>query len=489
MLKSLQTKLKTETLIELLLVALVILATFIVHLFDAADIVKINRLNGIPTTYGFLLAPAAFKYAVTFVCYLLLCAYVAPEFKKPEGQSARPAVLVYALIAVSLLLNLISIYFGALLALRLWIILFTRTNRSATNALNYESGLLTASWIFLTVASVFVDINTVIRVFILLVIPACIIVYLYAMYRILPRNQHKKWLFLNYFIRIMPCIALSTLVTILTVAQLKEHNYPYSLNEAFRLDLLNFKVQGNDIEALLVICLLTHLLFVIPFAWSNFKSRNRKLDQQINELKTELGQTDANLNFLKSQINPHFLFNALNTLYGTALQENAERTGEGIQKLGDMMRLMLQENMKDKIALTMDIDYLNNYILLQKLRTATSANVVIEAEISNDNPDLLIAPMLLIPFVENAFKHGISLINPSFIKMKLVTSGNTLYFDVHNSIHLKSDNDPEKGQSGIGLENVKQRLNLLYNNKHELIIRETAKDFFVHLTLQLEDAV
>ena len=94
--------------------------------------------------------------------------------------------------------------------------------------------------------------------------------------------------------------------------------------------------------------------------------------------------------------------------------------------------------------------------------------------------------MLLIPFVENAFKHGISQLNPSHIKVTLQTSGNTLYFDVHNSIHIRNDNDPERGQSGIGLENVKQRLTLLYPGRHELIIRKNAKEFFIHLTIQLD---
>ncbi|HEX8314206.1 MAG TPA: histidine kinase, partial [Flavisolibacter sp.] len=96
-----------------------------------------------------------------------------------------------------------------------------------------------------------------------------------------------------------------------------------------------------------------------------------------------------------------------------------------------------------------------------------------------------IAPMLLIPFVENAFKHGISFRESSHIKITLEIKDNTLYFDVFNNKHLKQESDPEKNKSGIGLNNVKQRLKLLYPGKHELIIRETGKDFFVHLTIGL----
>ena len=93
--------------------------------------------------------------------------------------------------------------------------------------------------------------------------------------------------------------------------------------------------------------------------------------------------------------------------------------------------------------------------------------------------------MLLIPFVENAFKHGISFREPSHIKITFQIKDNTVYFDVFNLKHSRHDNDPEKNKSGIGLENVKQRLQLLYPEKHELIIRDTEKEFYVHLTIQL----
>jgi two-component system, LytTR family, sensor kinase len=96
-----------------------------------------------------------------------------------------------------------------------------------------------------------------------------------------------------------------------------------------------------------------------------------------------------------------------------------------------------------------------------------------------------IAPMLLIPFVENAFKHGISFREPSHIKVILEIKDKSLYLDVYNSKHIRHHSDPEKDKSGIGLENVKQRLKLLYPNRHELIIRDSAQEFFIHLTIQL----
>ncbi|MEH3111852.1 sensor histidine kinase [Pedobacter terrae] len=249
--------------------------------------------------------------------------------------------------------------------------------------------------------------------------------------------------------------------------------------------LIPFMRNGEIVPITLVLNIICLICITTPSAWYIYKHKFEKLSE-IQMLKTELGKSDANLNFLKSQINPHFLFNALNTLFGTALQENAERTGEGIQKLGDMMRFMLHENTQDKISLTREVEYLNNYIDLQKLRTSRSADIRIDTHIEEQLNNLQITPMLLIPFIENAFKHGISLQQPSYIKITLQTKEHTLYFDVSNSIYIKADNDPEKLKSGIGLENVKQRLSLLYYGKHELIIRESANEFFVHLTLKLD---
>jgi two-component system LytT family sensor kinase len=225
-----------------------------------------------------------------------------------------------------------------------------------------------------------------------------------------------------------------------------------------------------------------------PVYWLMFQ-RSLKTRQQLTSLQTALGSSSANLDFLRSQINPHFLFNALNTLYGTALQESAERTGEGIQRLGDMMRFMLRENIQDKILLAREIEYLRNYVALQTLRIQSSPDIVISQHIDDDPSDLYIAPMLLIPFVENSFKHGISLRKPSQVVISLQVRGGTLYFDVRNTVHEKQDHDIEADKNGIGLENVRLRLQLLYPNNHELVVRQTAFEFFVHLTVQLNEKV
>lgn len=229
-----------------------------------------------------------------------------------------------------------------------------------------------------------------------------------------------------------------------------------------------------------------HLFLTAPLSWLLYRRRWRRY-QALTGLQQELGHSAASLDLLRSQINPHFLFNALNTLYGTALQENGERTAHGIQLLGDMMRFMLHENHQPLIPLAREIEYLGNYVELQTLRTATSPDIRITTSLSEVPATDQIAPMLLIPFVENAFKHGISLQHPSWIKVTLHVDKHTLYFDVYNSVHARPAPglpDPDEA-SGIGLSNVRQRLQLLYPERHELIIRRSLDEYFVHLTLQL----
>lgn len=226
------------------------------------------------------------------------------------------------------------------------------------------------------------------------------------------------------------------------------------------------------------------LLFIItPFCRVLYQQRKDKI-LQLKGLENKLAKSGADLQFLRSQINPHFLFNALNTLYGTALKEGSDQTAEGIQKLGDMMRFMLHENNLDFIPMDKEIDYLKNYIVLQKLRTQSSPGIIITDNIEESDCSQTIAPMLLIPFVENAFKHGISLQEKSWINIELYCSVEKISFEVRNSIHRFSGNDPEKNNTGIGLENVTERLKLLYPNRHEISIRNDNNEFIVHLVIK-----
>lgn len=225
------------------------------------------------------------------------------------------------------------------------------------------------------------------------------------------------------------------------------------------------------------------LLFGLPLSWLLYRYKV-KADKAISLLKTELGQSNAHFDFLRSQINPHFLFNSLNTIYGLALQENAVQTSSAVEKLSGMMRFMLRENMEAWIPLNREIEYLQNYISLQQLRIGNHPSVKMDVYIDDAEAAGQIAPMLLIPFVENAFKHGISYKEPSYIRISLQVRNGQIEFDVANSKHERSGSDAAReDEGGIGIENSRQRLKLLYGEKHELMIRESVRDYFVHLNL------
>lgn len=225
------------------------------------------------------------------------------------------------------------------------------------------------------------------------------------------------------------------------------------------------------------------LLFaVVPLSWLLYQQRKNQI-LQLQGMETALDRSDANLQLLRSQINPHFLFNALNTLYATALQHDSERTAEGIQQLGDMMRFMLEDNTKEFISMEKEIDYLKNYISLQKLRILSSPNIRIEDNLDEVRCSQLVAPMLFIPFVENAFKHGISPRENSWIIINMECTNENIRLEIRNSIHRRVD--METGRTGIGLQNVKGRLNGIYPRQHKLEIQEKDGEFIVwlHLTI------
>lgn len=227
------------------------------------------------------------------------------------------------------------------------------------------------------------------------------------------------------------------------------------------------------------------VFFVVPISWLDFKQETDKI-LKLRGLEKALTTSKADLQLLRMQINPHFLFNVLNTIYGTALIEGAHRTAESTQKLGEMMRFMIHENTRDYIDLDKEVAYLRNYIDIQKLRIQLSPDICIEDRIDYESSTLQIVPMLLIPLVENAFKHGIDLNEKSFIKIHLCIAEGVLNYEVTNSIHKLRAQDYEKGNSGIGLNLVKQRLTESYLGRNEFSYGPRDKEFVCKLSVELE---
>jgi len=150
-------------------------------------------------------------------------------------------------------------------------------------------------------------------------------------------------------------------------------------------------------------------------------------------------------------------------------------------KLSELLRYMLYDSNNNKITVTDEIEQLENFIDLQQLRFGE--NVDVKTEIKNESPGCMIEPMLLIPFIENAFKHGIDLDKRSWIKIDLNCTATEIHFTVCNSIHRGTDEDPEKEKGGIGNNNVLERLKLIYPGKHSIAITDNGTEFMVRLII------
>ncbi|HXA00422.1 MAG TPA: histidine kinase [Cytophagaceae bacterium] len=197
-----------------------------------------------------------------------------------------------------------------------------------------------------------------------------------------------------------------------------------------------------------------------------YKAESRKKEIENENLVSELS-------FLKSQVSPHFLFNTLNNIYSLSLN-NSELTSEAILRLSQLLRYMLYESDVKQVSLDKEIEYLNNYIELQKMRVRGDVNIIFLTK--GNFSENVIEPMLLIPFIENAFKHG------SEISIDLNLTGNTMYLKIENRVNPNKENDKA---SGIGLNNVKRRLNLLYAERHKLSIEENKDKYIVQLKITL----
>ena len=207
-------------------------------------------------------------------------------------------------------------------------------------------------------------------------------------------------------------------------------------------------------------------------AWT--KSELIQTQLQADQLSTEI-------KFLKSQINPHFLFNTLNNLFSMAQGKGNDELADGISKLSGMMRYMLYDSNEESVLLSKEITYLEECITLNKLRYADE-EVIISFDHAGQIADIRIAPMLFIPFVENAFKHGVAIGQRTAIQIAIAVSGQKLIFNCVNTDY-SSIRKMEMEISGIGLENVKRRLELVYPGKHRLKINKEDGKFMVNLEI------
>jgi LytS/YehU family sensor histidine kinase len=246
-------------------------------------------------------------------------------------------------------------------------------------------------------------------------------------------------------------------------------NFFSSANESFSVYLVY-----NSVISFFI------LLVGLSYALIKYWIQNEKLKRVLLEekLSTEMA-------FLKSKINPHFLFNVLNSFYAKSLRHNVPELADGIAKLAELMRYMVYETNEDKVSLEKEIHHLKNFIQVYQLRIAEEDDVFVNFDIQGEINAAKISPMLLIPFVENAIKHGVDPQTKSIIDISLKVVQKKLYFRVSNTIR-QGTYGLEEESSGFGLDNLKKRLSILYPKAYTLETKEEKGYFISLLHLQLD---
>jgi LytS/YehU family sensor histidine kinase len=258
--------------------------------------------------------------------------------------------------------------------------------------------------------------------------------------------------------------------------------FSFCLVLSFGLAYLIFMATGPDSEAINpTLRLVWHTAKTYTFQMlvvSSVISIALAYSHRLRQIEQE--KLSAQLASLKSQINPHFLFNTLNSIYATAL-DTSPRSADMVDKLSEMMRYTMKETQKDFVMLEDELNYNNSYIALQKIRLDKSVKI----EYCNpiDFTSLQIAPMLLIPFIENAFKHGVNSEQRSHIRINVELQKKELHLSVSNNKVTTQQHTTER--TGLGMENTKNRLEMIYPGKHLLVINESEKHFEVSLHIDL----
>ena len=301
-------------------------------------------------------------------------------------------------------------------------------------------------------------------------IPVTMITTYFVVYYLIPRYllEKKYGLFILYSIY---TVILSTWLILMTIFA--------SLVFLSNLNIEKMPpMSKNYVFVLILVYLIVMVVSFVNLLNHNFRteSKNKELENKI--LETQLQLKDQELQYLKKQIHPHFLFNTLNTIYGFALKRS-KNTSDIILKLSNLLDYILYQVNKPKVSLEEEVMHLKEYIELEKIRFQDTLKVSFQTEGSFKHK--LIPPMLLIPFVENAFKHGNLIDGYLQVHIKIALEDHVLHFEIKNSV--KQENQSHK-TSGIGLQNIKKRLDLIYPNSYELEVNINNDWFLVDLLIK-----
>lgn len=309
--------------------------------------------------------------------------------------------------------------------------------------------------------------------------------FYFSYFYVIPRFYFTKKFILFYTIIIISLLFIALMPSLLT----RHSPFPYTGPPPINAGFEKYTPPGYDADHkppppnrndFPFFGEISHVIFLFFMVF--FFSLSLKINTRLNKVQQE--KTTAELFYLRAQINPHFLFNTLNLIYALTIKKS-EKAPEAVVTLGNMLRYVIYESDKHFVPLQNEITYIQNYIELQQKRFDASIELAFNIHEESSIENKKIAPLILIPFVENAFKHGTHGEGNAFIKIHVSILDNSVELDVYNT--KAKTGILRKDEGGIGLSNTKNRLELLYPGKHVLEIEDNKNDFSIHLKLQLND--
>lgn len=312
----------------------------------------------------------------------------------------------------------------------------------------------------------------------LFAIPFDMFVVYFTIYFLIPKylNSGKYWQFSIFFLFIALFMIYTQTIIVFKYIIKEPADLPIllSFEQIKTLFMLHFTLYYNfSIYALAV---------VIKLIKISYQRKIMEKDLEKKQIETELKLKKAELQLLKAQLHPHFLFNTLNNLYGLTIAKS-DKAPDIVIKISELLDYMLYECNSNNARLINELKYLKNYIELEKIRYKNKLKV--DYQESGITENHTIAPLILLPFMENCFKHGVSKqLNDSWININATVANESLDFSLSNS-KVKLDNKNNENSKGIGIENVKRRLELLYKDNYNLEIQDLNDRFIVKLKLKL----
>ena len=305
-----------------------------------------------------------------------------------------------------------------------------------------------------------------------------LLLFLSVVFFLIPKYLEKRRIFPFILFSLALIACLSFLEFGLDQVILRLFNLPTGPDEISDKMMTFYRRKSYDFPILPVnlVVYTLGILYGLSRDWiKKYRQENRMIQEKMR----------ADIDLLRSQINPHFFFNALNNIYAITQRNRDDEAGQAIMKLSELMRYMIYDSNVAAISLVRELEHIDNYLEVARLKFDKKDKLDIVLEKGGDFRNHKIAPLLLIPFVENAFKHGVGSKGDGYIHLSFHLNGGELDFQIENPILEKEES--WKKHPGIGLDNVKKRLQMIYPDRHRLDISDSEGEFKVRLTIRLEE--